>query len=126
MACGVGGVKTCVIDDDPMHRSTIRYQLEQPAFREFEVPDGREGAAVTGASGASLAVIDIDIVMPEQEGLEPRRELQVRNPGLRILAISGFGENDLNMARKLGANDVPGKPFTGSELVRRVTGLLER
>lgn len=67
--------------------------------------------------------------MPEREGIETIREIRKAWVTLPVLAISGgdkTGWSDfLRMASALGANDTLAKPFTASEFVERVAGLLK-
>jgi DNA-binding response OmpR family regulator len=122
MTKAVGRI-VCIVDDDDELRATMRLQLEEAGMRVFESANGRDGVLSAEAAGAEVAVVDI--VMPDQEGLETIRMLRARCPGIRLLAMSGFASGYLEMARKFGADDVLSKPFTGRELVSRVRQLLE-
>jgi CheY-like chemotaxis protein len=113
----------CIVDDDDELRATMRHQLEDAGLRVFESANGRDGVESAEKTGAAIAIVDI--VMPDQEGLETIRTLRMRIPGIRLLAMSGFASNYLEMAKKFGADDVLRKPFTGRELVTRVHQLLE-
>ena len=58
----------------------------------------------------------MDLLLPEQEGLETIRELCQAFPALRILAISGGGPTGaltiLDIAEEFGASRARAKPFT--------------
>ncbi len=66
-----------------------------------------------------------DIVMPDKEGLETIQHVRARYPLLPILAISGFDETYLEIAKDLGANDSLSKPIEKSLLLKKVASLLE-
>jgi len=116
------GSVVCIVDDDRELRATLRHQLEDAGMRVFESANGRDGVQSAELTGASIAIVDI--VMPDQEGLETIRALRLRVPGIRLLAMTGFDNSYLEMAKKFGADDVLRKPFTGRELLARVRQLL--
>ena len=68
-----------------------------------------------------------DIFMPEMEGLETIRQARALQPGLPIIAMSGFSfeERDyLGVAEKFGALASLRKPFRPTELLDLVNRLL--
>ena len=66
------------------------------------------------------AVVLIEILMPEKDGIECLLEIKRANPDAKVIAMSGGGvlERDyiLEVAKKLGADAVLAKPFTQQEL----------
>ena len=114
----------CIIDDDAVLRATWRHVLEDAGHKVVEASNGRDGVELVHSCGASVAIVDI--IMPDQEGLETIRALMERNPLLSILAVSGFDQHYLKMAMIFGAADCLRKPFLGSELTKRVNQILER
>ena len=74
------------------------------------------------------ALILLDIIMPGIEGIETLTYLHARNPKMKIIAISGGGSIDasfhLRMAKRLGAFQTLGKPFTLRKLIETVTKTL--
>lgn len=115
-------VLVCIVDDDVELRATLKHILEDAGMRVVETSNGRDGVDVAQTAGAAVAIVDI--VMPDQEGLETIRTLRARVPGIRVLAMTGYDSRYLDMAIKLGADEAIRKPFTGRELVARVQQLL--
>jgi len=115
-----------VIDDEPLVRSTIRFGLERAGHRVAEAPDGRVGKEMFERQRYDLVITDI--IMPEEEGIATIRALKRRDPGIKILAISGGGRSAnsdfLEAAAKLGADATLPKPFTAEELLGTVNALL--
>src|SRR5688572_7582515 len=65
-------------------------------------------------------LIITDLIMPEKEGLETIRELRMRFPALKVIAMSGGGahaRNNLHVAQCFGAALTLDKPFSGKLLV---------
>jgi CheY-like chemotaxis protein len=73
-------------------------------------------------------IVVTDIVMPEREGLETIMAIKSARPDVPILAISGGGRIGappfLDLARRLGADDVLAKPFRTAQLVERIAALV--
>ena len=69
-----------------------------------------------------------DIMLPDRDGNSLIVELRRRYPGIPVIAVSGAPStafvNHLEMASKVGADHVLGKPFKARELKARVNELL--
>lgn len=109
-----------VIDDDPDLRALLEQELKSAGHEVVLAADGREGVERCGKNGPDLVITDL--YMPEQEGLETIKELRVRFPDVRIIAMSGrsTAETMLGIARKLGAVQTLQKPFASGELLAAV------
>ena len=117
-----------IMDDEKEIRSIIRKALTMAGHEVVEAEDGAVGTRLFEASPFDLVVTDL--LMPEKEGIETIIELRETNPELRILVVSGgmAGDRDgpLADAVALGADAAVAKPFTISELLEAVNGLLAR
>lgn len=109
-----------VADDDAAVRRFLRTVLEGAGYGVSEACDGREAAR--DALDPALDLLIIDLVMPNQEGIETIRELRSRRPNLPILAISGAGDGVtyLNVAKLLGAGETLPKPISPVTLLSAV------
>lgn len=120
-------LKVLVIDDDELVRQTISAILQRRGFQVVLAEDGDAG--LEKYQSAAPDVVITDILMPGKEGIETIVELRRLSPSLKIIAISGGGVQGnlsyLDMARRLGANDVLVKPFTPDAVVNAVRGLFE-
>ncbi|HTH46592.1 MAG TPA: response regulator [Candidatus Limnocylindria bacterium] len=115
-----------LIDDDAPFRKMLRTALELAGHTVTETSNGKEGLQLYQPS--SHAVVITDLVMAEMAGLEVIREVRRRNPGARIIALSGGSryspDIDLDTARALGASHVFAKPFPPERLIAAVRELL--
>ena len=118
--------KILLVDDDTLVRTSLAYALEDVGHQVVQAGNGDEGLAALKRE--TFGAVVLDILMPEREGIETIREIRKTWKTLPVLAISGgdkTGWSDfLRMASVLGANDTLAKPFTASEFVDRVAGLL--
>jgi DNA-binding response OmpR family regulator len=118
-------MKILVIDDEYLVRYTLARLLRAKGYEVVTAADGERGMTVFRSAAPDLVITDI--IMPEQEGIETIRLMRRERPDAKIIAISGgarFGDLDvLEIARKLGADDVIPKPFDAAELLSRISQL---
>jgi CheY-like chemotaxis protein len=117
-----------VIDDNADVRSVVVEVLESAGHEVVQAPDGARGIELQRKSPAALVITDI--LMPEKEGLETIRDLKKEFPALRIIAMSGSGQqvksSYLFTAKELGADAVLRKPFGPDALLASVQAVLQQ
>ena len=118
--------RVLVIDDEELVRATIREMFEESGYEACEAADGEQGLRVVEESPMDLVIVDI--LMPKREGIETIIELQRRDPGMKIIAISGGGlltsEHCLKMAEMAGAHRILSKPLTRDKIIATADELL--
>jgi DNA-binding response OmpR family regulator len=116
-----------LIEDDAAVRLLLKRILEQRGHDVIEASDGGEGLRLFGEREVELVVTDI--VMPDKDGVETIIDLRRKDPGLRIIAISGGGTTTagptwLRAAKLLGANRTLEKPFSPKQFLEAVHEVL--
>jgi len=107
------------VDDNRSIRELLTYILNGAGFETFTAEDGREAREQISRHDVDLAIIDL--VMPDEEGIELIQALRKQHPHLKIIAMSGtFGSDILNAARHLGADATLSKPFTQDAILECV------
>jgi two-component system, OmpR family, response regulator len=113
-----------VVDDDGHIREVMRFALEKAGHTVTEAADGSSGFAQFRAQAFDLLVLDI--VMPEDDGLELCRKIR-RESALPIIFVSSRDEElDRVLGLELGGDDYLTKPFSPRELAARVAAILRR
>jgi CheY-like chemotaxis protein len=113
-----------IADDDAEVRGFLRAALESGGYEVVEAANGKQALAAVRAGGVDLAIMDL--VMPEQEGIETIVALRKEAPSVGIIAISGALEGPyLGMARALGAQAALSKPVSAELLLAKVAEALE-
>ena len=119
--------RALVIDDDELARGTLSTMLEAAGFEVLQAEDGKRGLDIFRASAPGLVVTDI--LMPNKEGIETILELRRLDREVKIIAVSGGGRVGANqfleVAQKLGADEVLSKPFSRArlaDLARKLVG----
>ena len=111
-----------VIDDQAEICEYLKSVAESLGYTVTIVEDARR--AMEAYRRVSPAVIVLDIVMPERDGIEVLRDLAAAGCGARLLLISGSSEFYLASAHRIasdfGLKDVATmrKPFRTGELRR--------
>lgn len=103
-----------VVDDEEQIRKLIRETLEQGGYEVTEAHDGKEGLHAYRQQPSDLVIMDI--LMPDQDGLESIMTLRREFPAAKIIAITGGSDmigilNFLDVAKMLGARRTLQKPF---------------
>ena len=112
-----------VVDDEEAVRQLIKEALGQAGYQVSEARDGREGLLRYRQTPADLVIMDI--LMPDQDGLESILTLRREFPMAKIVAITGGSDmigilNFLDVAKMLGARRTLQKPFDMKHLLEVV------
>ena len=112
------GETVLFVDDEVALREIMRRTLEAYDYRVCLAGDGAEAVALYAAQRREIAVVVIDMLMPEMDGLSAIKRLRDLNPSVRILAISGFTPAaEVASMIKDGAITFVAKPYTTSNLL---------
>jgi CheY-like chemotaxis protein len=113
-----------VVDDDEDYRTLLCHRLEGLGYSIREASDGAKAYQI--ASRELVALMILDIVMPDMDGLETITRLRRHGFRTPILAISGVGRGReyLDIAARLGADAKIEKTRPMTELLTAVVGLL--
>jgi two-component system phosphate regulon response regulator PhoB len=119
--------KVLVVDDEPEAVELVEFNLKQAGFDVATAADGAE--ALKKARAVSPALILLDLMLPEIDGLEVCKLLR-RDPvtaGIPIIMLTAkAAEIDRVLGLELGADDYVTKPFSPRELVLRIRKILDR
>jgi CheY-like chemotaxis protein len=75
-----------VVDDEAQVRASFATLLEGDGYKVLQASNGREAQARCRETPVDLAIIDL--VMPEQEGLEAIQNIRRDWPQIGLIAIS--------------------------------------
>jgi DNA-binding response OmpR family regulator len=104
--------------------TSIRFFLEREGYRVVTAESGT--AALQAATAEHPALIVLDIMLPDVDGLEVTRRLR-RAADVPIIMISARGEEiDKVVGLEVGADDYLVKPFGPREFIARVRAAIRR
>jgi len=115
-----------IIDDEPVIAQSLTPLLEPLEFQVIAAASAERGLAYFRRQAP--AVTFVDILMPEQDGIETILEMRRHSPSAKIIAMSGGGQiagiHYLAMAVKLGADVALEKPIDCDKLLTALRTLL--
>ncbi|HBQ8025708.1 TPA: response regulator transcription factor [Klebsiella aerogenes] len=115
-----------VIDDDVAICELLGDVLGAHAFEVVACQNGGEALA-TVARRADIALVLLDMILPDTNGLLVLQQLQRTRPELPVIMLSGLGsESDVVVGLEMGADDYIAKPFNARVVVARVKAVLRR
>ena len=119
--------KILVVDDEPEAVELVEFNLKQAGFDVVTAADGNE--ALKKAKAGVPALIVLDLMIPEVDGLEVCKQLRrdEATSAIPIIMLTAkAAEVDRVVGLELGADDYVTKPFSPRELNLRIKKLLER
>jgi two-component system OmpR family response regulator len=116
-------VKLLLVDDDPEIREIARVLLEGEGFTVTEAASGEEALA---AFSPDTDLVILDVMMPGISGYQVCLRLRERWNVPILFLTAKTQDSDLVMGFSSGGDDYLSKPFSYSELIARVKGLLRR
>jgi DNA-binding NtrC family response regulator len=117
--------KILVVDDDQGIRNTLKDILEFEGYQVEEASDGME--CLVKVKQGSYDVIIMDIKMPKLDGMEAVERIQILNPDIPVVMISGHGNIDTAVeAVKKGAFDFIQKPPDLNRLLITIRNAMDK
>lgn len=122
-----GAATRClVVDDDAAVRSALKRIIESLGFACLDAPDGAAALDVLDTAG-DVALVILDIHMPQLDGVSTLRELLRRFPDTAVVMLTGVTEVRTAVeCLQLGALDYLQKPVLLEEVRARVGKALEK
>ncbi len=113
-----------VVDDTVDTRELLHLYLKGAGYTVIVAADGGEGLYRAKADGPDLIVTDI--TMPNLDGYEMIRQLRATEQfaEVPIIALTAYGEDQLEKTRQAGADRAVSKPMPLEELVELFHSLL--
>ena len=101
-----------VVDDEDQIRRLVCETLEQAGYHVMEARDGKEALRQYRLAPADLVIMDI--LMPNQDGLETTVTLRREFPGVKIIVITG-GSDMIGILNFLERRQNVGRPQHASK-----------
>lgn len=110
-----------VVEDDSAVREFARRSLEGNGYTVLAAAGGDEALLASQRWGDEIDVLLTDVVMPGAHGPELAALIRAQRPGIGLVFMSGFTEDDLGGSSEMSApSEILLKPFNVEALVRAV------
>jgi DNA-binding response OmpR family regulator len=117
-------VRVLVVDDEPQILRALKVVLRDAGFEAVAAENASEALDIASLRPPQAAIVDL--VLPDQDGVELTRRLREWSE-IPILVLSAIGEEEEKVrALEAGADDYVTKPFSVRELVLRVHAVIKR
>ena len=121
-----GDETVLVVEDEDSVRQLVRQILEEHGHAVLTARHGRDALLTAERYERPIDLLVTDVVMPEMGGGELVERLLAQRPGLKVLYISGYSNDEVLRRGVQGATaSFLHKPFTSDDLIRRVREVLE-
>jgi signal transduction histidine kinase len=121
-----GAETILIVEDEAAVRRMAARALAAQGYAVLEAENGAEALEVLARGGSPIDLVLTDVVMPLVNGRELGERLAVERPGLRVLFMSGYTDDDI-VRRGLLRPGSPflQKPFMPGDLSRKVREVLD-
>jgi CheY-like chemotaxis protein len=122
-----GSETLLVVEDQEEVRVTAARTLEEEGYRVLQAADGEQALEVLAGRNDDVRLVLSDLAMPCLGGRTMGERLREARPGLPVLFMSGYPEDDVRHQGMLEeGRPFIQKPFTPHALARKVREVLDR
>jgi two-component system, cell cycle sensor histidine kinase and response regulator CckA len=116
-----------IVDDEASIREITKASLETHHYKVMVANDGAEAIALYARHQLEIAVILLDLMMPNLDSASVISSLQKINPQVKIIAMSGLLSNgEAIVASNKGVEEFLAKPFTVQVLLQTLFRIQQR
>ena len=114
--------RVLLVDDNVDGREMLRLALAGAGHTVIAVADGDAALSMAGTLRPQVAILDIGL--PGMDGYDLARALRMAHPGMRLIALTGYGRDaDAEAARQAGFDAHCTKPAKVAVLLDQISSL---
>jgi len=115
-----------LVDDEEVVLLVTREILESLGYSVLSANNGREAIAIFREKHEAIALVLLDMIMPDLKGSQTYDSLKEVNSQVKVLLSSGYSiDGQATTLLEKGCNAFIQKPYTVSELSRKIRGVLD-
>jgi CheY-like chemotaxis protein len=121
-----GSETILLIDDETMILDVGSKLLKKMGYTVLTANQGREAINIYKLHQDTVAIVILDLIMPEMGGGEVYDRLKQINPGVKVLLSSGYSlRGQAAEVLDRGCNGFIQKPFVANELSKKVRDIID-
>lgn len=121
----MSATRILIVDDEQRMRKLLRDYMIREGYSVLEAADGRQALQLFG-SEENIALIILDVMMPEMDGWQVCKEIRKTSRVPIIMLTAKSDERDELQGFSLGVDEYVTKPFSPRTLAARVNAILRR
>ncbi|MFH1116173.1 MAG: PAS domain S-box protein [Pseudomonadota bacterium] len=123
----IGNETILLVDDEDLVRELGAAILTKHGYAVLQAANGREALEVFKNKRSEIALVVLDLIMPEMGGMECLRELLKIDSNLKVMIASGYSAGaSVEETIQMGAKGFVSKPFRVNELLGDVRRVLDQ
>ena len=115
-----------VVEDETAVRNLVASALRHDGYQLLLASSAEEALRIVDAHPGPIDLLLTDAIMPGKSGLELANMMVARQPGLPVIVMSGYTEENLAISGLTERPALLQKPFTPRDLRRRIREVLDR
>jgi len=115
-----------VAEDEAAVRNLVVTALAKTGYRVLPAASGDEALALAAAEGGPIDLLLTDANMPGMTGIDLATALVAARPGMPVVIMSGYTDQQLSIADIPATVSLLPKPFTPRDLRQKVADVLHR
>ena len=115
-----------VVEDEPAVRNLVASTLRRDPLTVLLATSAEEAMQIARTHDGDIDLLLTDAVMPGKSGIELARTLLEERPRLRVMIMSGYTGDTIGLTGLPQPVDMLQKPFSPSDLRRRIREALDR
>ena len=123
---GGGGETLLLVDDEEIILKITKRFLNKAGYKVLLANGGKEALSIFREKHKEIALIILDMIMPEMSGKEVYKQLKEIDPDIKVLLSSGYSkESQAQELFNLGTQGFLQKPYEFSDLLQATSQILE-
>ena len=115
-----------IVEDETAVRNLVASALRNDGYQLLLASSAEEALRMVEAHTGPIDLLLTDAIMPGKSGLELANQMVARQPGLPVIVMSGYTEENLAISGLTERPALLQKPFTPRDLRRRIREVLDR
>jgi CheY-like chemotaxis protein len=121
-----GDETVLIIDDEVAVAKVGEKMLKSCGYKTYKALGGREGVEIFEKHNDKIALVVLDMIMPEMDGQDVYRELKKIKPEVKVIIASGYSSDGrIGTLLDEGADGFLQKPFRVKELADMARNILD-
>ncbi|SHN60524.1 multi-sensor hybrid histidine kinase [Erythrobacter sanguineus] len=118
------GGKVLLVEDEDMVRAVAERALARAGYEVTACANGEEGLVAISEKGDGFDIVVSDVVMPGMDGPAMVRAIRAQLPGMPVLFMSGYAEEQLRRDIDIPDMHFIAKPFSVASIGDKVGAVL--